>query len=73
VVVRVEEDGSGIPAESLEDRLEALRRLENDGKGSGLGLSIARAIVVDQGSTLTLANRDGGGLRTEVRFPIGAH
>jgi signal transduction histidine kinase len=37
--------------------------------GAGLGLSIARAIVDAHGGTLTLANREGGGLDTRIALP----
>ncbi|MFC5833364.1 ATP-binding protein [Nonomuraea insulae] len=38
-------------------------------KGSGLGLSIVRAIVVAHGGLVTAAARPEGGLRVEVRLP----
>jgi signal transduction histidine kinase len=37
--------------------------------GVGLGLTIARSLAREHGGTLTLANRDGGGLVATVRLP----
>jgi signal transduction histidine kinase len=45
VTVRVEDSGPGIPAADRERVFERFHRLENDGRGSGLGLSIAGAVV----------------------------
>ncbi|WP_371918779.1 ATP-binding protein, partial [Pseudomonas sp. FW306-2-11AC] len=36
----------------------------------GLGLSSARAIVLEHGGTLTVRNRTGGGLEARVVLPV---
>lgn len=74
VVIRVLDRGPGIPAEHLERvflpflRLEASRNKSTG--GVGLGLSSARAIVLEHGGTLTLAERQGGGLEAVVVLPV---
>jgi signal transduction histidine kinase len=45
VALRVEDSGPGIPANERERIFERFRRLNEDGSGSGLGLSIASAVV----------------------------
>lgn len=72
-VVHVDDRGPGVP-EGLLDRItDPFVRLGpslgREGAGSGLGLHIAQSLVQAQGGTLTLANRDGGGLRASVRLP----
>lgn len=73
VVVRVDDNGPGIPPEALETVFEPFRRLEashNRGTGgSGLGLTIARQIVQRHGGALVLTNRSGGGLAAVVELP----
>jgi len=39
------------------------------GPGAGLGLSIVAAVAAAHGGSLTLAARDGGGLRVEIALP----
>lgn len=73
LVVRVLDEGPGIPEEQLERVFEPFYRLESsrsrDTGGSGLGLSIARDIAQAHGGTLTLGNRPEGGLTAELRLP----
>ena len=73
VLIVVEDDGPGIPEALLEEvftpfyRLESSRNSETG--GVGLGLAVARLLVHAQGGSITLSNRDEGGLRAEVRLP----
>lgn len=73
VVLRVEDSGPGIPAERIAAMLEPFARGEQSrGRatgGAGLGLALARAIAQEHGGELVLANREGGGLRAEIRLP----
>nr|WP_281379136.1 ATP-binding protein [Chthonobacter rhizosphaerae] len=72
-LILVDDDGPGIPADRLEEVFEPFVRLEasrnQDTGGVGLGLSTARSIVRRHGGDLTLANREGGGLRATIRLP----
>ena len=69
--VRVEDDGPGIPEDSLERIFAPRVRLEDRGApgGCGLGLTIARALAVRAGGTLTAAQRPGGGAAFTLRVP----
>jgi signal transduction histidine kinase len=73
LVIRVADEGPGIPEESLERVFEPFFRLESsrsrDTGGSGLGLSIARDIAQAHGGSLALRNRPEGGLTAELRLP----
>lgn len=72
-VIAIDDDGPGIPEENLEYVFQPFVRLETSRSratgGVGLGLSIARSIVLAHGGELILANRPGGGLRAEIRLP----
>jgi two-component system NtrC family sensor kinase len=68
-VVRVIDDGPGVPADALPRILEPFYTTKPKGEGTGLGLGIARQIVAKHGGTMTCASAPG---RTvfEVRLPI---
>ena len=73
LVVRIDDDGPGIPPADIDRALAPFTRLEasrnrNTG-GTGLGLTIAKQAVEAEGGTLALATRPGGGLRAEIRLP----
>ncbi|MFM5917197.1 MAG: sensor histidine kinase [Novosphingobium sp.] len=79
-VIRIDDDGSGIPESQLKAMLEPFTRGDpsrNSGTGgAGLGLTLARAIADQHGGTLTLSNRidaEGkvAGLTAELRLPLG--
>lgn len=74
VVIRVRDRGPGIAAEHREQVFLPFYHLENSRNkstgGVGLGLSTARAIVLEHGGTLTLAERPGGGLEVVVVLPV---
>ena len=73
LLVRIEDDGPGIPEADMQMVFDPFRRLEtsrNRGTGgSGLGLTIARRAVEQHGGTLQLSNRPGGGLLALVHLP----
>ena len=72
LVIRVRDQGPGIPHEELERVFEPFYRLESsrnrDSGGTGLGLSIARDIAQAHGGSLTLANLPAGGLQAVLRL-----
>lgn len=71
--ISIEDDGPGIPEAEMQAVFEPFRRLEtsrNRGTGgSGLGLTIARRAVEQQGGTLQLSNRPDGGLLVVICLP----
>jgi signal transduction histidine kinase len=73
LVVRVDDDGPGIPPDRLEEVRQPFARLDparrrNTG-GLGLGLAIVTRVAEAEGGLLHLANRPEGGLRAELRLP----
>ena len=73
IVLRVDDDGPGIPPDRIADMLEPFARGEASRNratgGAGLGLTLARAVAEQHGGSLGLANRAEGGLRAEIRLP----
>jgi two-component system OmpR family sensor kinase len=71
-VLRVDDEGPGIPEEELRHVFEPFYRVPGTGQtGSGLGLAIVTAIARRLGAQVTLAARDGGqGVRFEYRQPL---
>lgn len=74
LVIRIEDDGPGIPESQLATMLEPFARGEASRNratgGAGLGLTIARAVAEQHGGELALSNRQEGGLRAELRLPL---
>lgn len=73
IVLRVEDNGPGIPEESLLDVLEPFVRLDaaraRNTKGLGLGLAIVSRMVDREAGTFSLSNRAEGGLSAEITLP----
>ncbi|WP_329519319.1 sensor histidine kinase [Spirillospora sp. NBC_01491] len=73
-VVRVTDDGPGVPAADRERIFERFVRLDDarsrDEGGAGLGLAIARDLVRAHGGTLVSGETPEGGALFEVRLPI---
>ena len=72
-VLRVEDDGPGVPEDTIERLTAPFERLEpsrgRHSGGAGLGLSIVKALVESNRGTMTITNRPAGGLTVEVRLP----
>ncbi len=75
-VISISDDGPGL----TDDQRDALSRPFARGEasrsratgGSGLGLTLAHDVITGEGGTLTLVNRDGGGLDAIIRLPLVA-
>ncbi|ROT97006.1 HAMP domain-containing protein [Altererythrobacter sp. FM1] len=74
-VLRVSDNGPGIPTDRIADMMEPFARGEasrnRETGGTGLGLTLARAIAEQHGGRLVLTNRPEGGLMAELRLPLG--
>ena len=73
VMIDICDNGPGIPEELLEQIFEPYFRLETsrsrESGGIGLGLSIARNMILLNNGTLSLANRPEGGLQVRIVLP----
>jgi two-component system osmolarity sensor histidine kinase EnvZ len=76
IEIIVDDDGPGIPAERYEEAFKAFGRLDEsrnqNTKGVGLGLAIARDVARGHGGEITLDRSPLGGLRAIMRLPGGA-
>jgi signal transduction histidine kinase len=72
-VIRIRDEGPGIPEDQLENVFEPFYRVESsrnrDTGGTGLGLSIARDVVQAHGGSLVLKNLPVRGLEAIVTLP----
>src|SRR5690606_16112234 len=73
VVVRVDDDGPGIPVEERSRVFERFVRLDparvRQHGGAGLGLAIVHSIVAAHGGSVTAQESPWGGARFTVRLP----
>tara|TARA_R110002094_G_scaffold210888_2_gene181271 strand:- start:22 stop:555 length:534 start_codon:yes stop_codon:yes gene_type:complete len=73
-VIWVDDRGVGIPDHQLDAVFEPYVRLETsrslDTGGHGLGLSIARSIILEHGGSIRLINLPEGGLRARIHLPL---
>ena len=73
VEIAVDDDGPGIPEDRFEEAFTPFSRLDEsrnqNAKGVGLGLAIARDVARGHGGDVVLARSDLGGLRAVIRLP----
>jgi two-component system, NtrC family, sensor histidine kinase PilS len=68
VVLTVQDEGRGIPADEIEAIFQPFR--SSFEKGTGLGLPIVHRIVTDYGGTVHLSSDVGRGTTVRVRMPV---
>lgn len=77
LIVTIEDDGAGIPADERERVFDPFYRIESsrsrDTGGTGLGLTVARTAIRAHGGDIILQSGAAGGLRAVVTLPKTAH
>ena len=71
-IIRVLDNGPGIPGDELDDVLKPFYRVEGSRNrstgGTGLGLAIAHQLIQAMGGRLTLSNREQGGVCAQIEL-----
>ena len=73
VVIRIEDEGEGVPEDSLKRLFEPFYRVEasrnQQSGGYGIGMAIAEQAIRAQGGSIQASNRAVGGLCVEICLP----
>jgi two-component system nitrogen regulation sensor histidine kinase NtrY len=68
IILEIEDNGRGLPEAERERLTEPYVTTRE--KGTGLGLAIVKKIVEDHDALLELEDRDGGGAKVRIVFPL---
>lgn len=74
LIVRIEDDGCGVPAEELDKLFTPFYRVSlarnRESGGTGLGLAIAIQAINAHNGEIRAMNNDKGGLSVEIKLPL---
>jgi signal transduction histidine kinase len=74
IVVSIDDEGPGIPADQRQTVLEPFHRLEKSRNratgGAGLGLAVVRSLVEAHGGIIEIGAAPSGGTRVNVALPV---
>ena len=70
LVLEINDDGPGIPDEVQSKIFDPFFTTKEVGKGTGLGLTVAYAIVEDHGGRIRLESRPGNGASFLIELPL---
>ena len=73
IVLRVDDDGPGLPPEAFDVVFRIGERWDSQKPGSGLGLTIVRDLARLYGGDVRLDRSDLGGLRADLTLPAVVH
>ncbi len=70
IVIKVKDDGPGIPEDVLKHIFEPFFTTKEEGKGTGLGLSVVFNIIENHGGNICAKSRPGKGTTFIIELPI---
>jgi two-component system, OmpR family, sensor kinase len=71
IAISVADDGPGVDPSLASELFGRFKRGPGRGEGSGLGLTVVRALTEAHGGTATLVNGANGGARATLQLPAG--
>jgi len=72
VVLQVSDDGPGVPPDVKNKIFDPFFTTKEVGKGTGLGLTVAYAIVQEHGGSIRVDSPPAGGASFTVEFPVSS-
>lgn len=69
VIIEIEDDGPGVPAEVSEQLFTPFFTTKEVGKGTGLGLSISQNIIQEHGGNISVQNDPNSGAQFRISIP----
>jgi signal transduction histidine kinase/CheY-like chemotaxis protein len=70
VVVRVEDNGCGIPADNVDKVFDTFFTTKAAGEGTGLGLGIVQSIVTEMHGLISVKSKVGEGTVFAIKLPV---
>ncbi|MCY4599116.1 MAG: response regulator [Acidobacteria bacterium] len=71
VILELNDDGPGVPEETRNKIFEPFFTTKDVGKGTGLGLTVAYAIMEDHGGRIRVQSEPGQGASFFIELPVG--
>lgn len=68
--IEIADTGVGLTDPVLANALDPFFTTKEQGRGTGLGLSVSSALLRDMGGDIMLSNRDDGGARVTILLPL---
>ena len=70
IIVKVQDEGIGIPSENLKHILDPFFTTKRDSGGTGLGLSVSYSIAKNHSGDLNFTSESGKGTTAIIRLPV---
>ena len=70
IIIRVSDQGEGIPEENIPKLFEPFFTTKTVGKGTGLGLALTYSIVQEHGGSIAVKSNPGFGSQFEITLPF---
>ena len=70
IIIRVQDEGVGIPPETLSQITDPFFTTRQNSGGVGLGLSISSRIVEEHGGSMRFRSKSGSGTKIEIVLPV---